>query len=56
MIDARELPPELRSVPALTQWYTDCLEKIIRRAPEQYWWVHRRWKGEPPARSPRQAA
>ena len=19
-------------------------------APEQYWWVHRRWKGQPPAR------
>lgn len=33
-----------QSVPAITQWYTDQLERIIRRAPQQYWWVHRRWK------------
>jgi KDO2-lipid IV(A) lauroyltransferase len=56
MIDARTLAPELRSVPALTQWYTDRLETIIRRAPEQYWWVHRRWKGEPPTKAQRKAA
>ncbi len=39
---------ELGTVPLLAQWYTDRLERIIRRAPEQYWWVHRRWKGNPP--------
>ena len=38
----------LGSVPSLTQWYTACLERIIRRSPEQYWWLHRRWKGKPP--------
>ena len=32
------------NVRELTQWYTSKLEEIIRRAPEQYWWVHRRWK------------
>jgi len=36
----------------LTQEYTHALESAIRRAPEQYLWVHRRWKhrpkGEPP--------
>jgi KDO2-lipid IV(A) lauroyltransferase len=37
------------SVPLLAQWYTDRLEGIINRSPEQYWWVHRRWKGTPPA-------
>jgi KDO2-lipid IV(A) lauroyltransferase len=37
----------LRDVEGLTQWYTDCLERVIRRSPEQYWWVHRRWKGAP---------
>lgn len=40
----------LRTVPLLTQWYTENLEKLVRKAPEQYWWVHRRWKGTPPQR------
>ena len=35
------------SIPLLTEWYTRHLEALIRTAPEQYWWVHRRWKGEP---------
>lgn len=35
---------------SLTQWFTDCLERLILVAPDQYWWVHRRWKGEPSAR------
>jgi KDO2-lipid IV(A) lauroyltransferase len=43
------------SVPELTQWFTDQLEEIIRGAPEQYWWLHRRWKGEPSRRRPRKA-
>jgi len=35
------------TIPLLTEWYTRHLESLIRTAPEQYWWVHRRWKGEP---------
>jgi len=31
----------------LTQEYTAALEDIIRAAPEQYLWVHRRWKHRP---------
>jgi KDO2-lipid IV(A) lauroyltransferase len=38
------------SVKDLTVWYTRCLERLVRRAPEQYWWLHRRWKAEPPRR------
>jgi Kdo2-lipid IVA lauroyltransferase/acyltransferase len=38
------------SIPLLAQWYTDQLERLVRRSPEQYWWLHRRWKGQPPAR------
>lgn len=38
-------------VQPMTGWYTDCLEGLIRRGPEQYWWVHRRWKGTPPAKA-----
>jgi len=31
----------------LTQRYTRTLESIIRRDPEQYLWLHRRWKHQP---------
>ena len=41
---------KLGTVPELTQWYSDQLEEIVRQAPEQYWWLHRRWKGEPSRR------
>jgi len=39
--------PEVTDLKSLSQWYTDLLERAIRRAPEQYWWVHRRWRGLP---------
>ncbi len=31
----------------LTQRYTKALEDIVRRDPEQYLWLHRRWKHQP---------
>lgn len=31
----------------ITQRFTLALEQSVRRAPEQYFWVHRRWKSEP---------
>jgi KDO2-lipid IV(A) lauroyltransferase len=48
--DPREASFSLGTIPLLAQWYTDHLENLIRRAPQQYWWLHRRWKGRPPAR------
>ncbi len=42
--DARQASDGLDSVRELTQWYTSRLEEIIRRTPQQYWWLHRRWK------------
>ena len=49
-----QVPSEdLAGVKPLTQWYNRALERIIRAAPEQYWWVHRRWKGEPPKKTSR---
>jgi KDO2-lipid IV(A) lauroyltransferase len=38
----------LESVRDLTRWYNVKLEEAIRLAPEQYWWLHRRWRGVPP--------
>jgi KDO2-lipid IV(A) lauroyltransferase len=37
----------------LTQRFTSALESLIRKAPEQYFWVHRRWKTPPDARRKR---
>ena len=34
----------------ITQRYTQALERVVRRAPEQYLWVHRRWKSVPRVR------
>lgn len=38
---------QLESVKDLTRWYNLKLEEAIRLAPEQYWWLHRRWRDEP---------
>jgi KDO2-lipid IV(A) lauroyltransferase len=38
------------AVPAITRRFTSALERMIRRAPEQYFWLHRRWKHQPPKR------
>jgi KDO2-lipid IV(A) lauroyltransferase len=39
----------------LTQRYTKALEGIIRRDPEQYLWLHRRWKHQPQPRTGKQS-
>ncbi|HUY34951.1 MAG TPA: lysophospholipid acyltransferase family protein [Pirellulales bacterium] len=49
-VDPRGGDDAVSSVPRLTQWYTSQFETIIRRAPEQYWWLHRRWKDTRPAK------
>jgi len=49
-----QIPSEDQSgVKPLTQWYNRVLEEIILASPEQYWWVHRRWKGTPPKKEKR---
>jgi len=42
--DARQVREELGTIQDVTQWYTTCMEGVIRQAPDQYWWIHRRWK------------
>ena len=38
---------------AITERYTRALERLVRRHPEQYFWLHRRWKSEPPRKKAR---
>jgi KDO2-lipid IV(A) lauroyltransferase len=40
---------------AITQRFTTDLETLIREAPEQYFWLHRRWKHVPPVRKKKAA-
>jgi len=46
VIDPRAIKSD-DPVGEITQQYTAALEQAIRRAPEQYFWLHRRWKSEP---------
>jgi KDO2-lipid IV(A) lauroyltransferase len=41
---------------AITERYTRALERLVRRHPEQYFWLHRRWKHQPAARGAKRAA
>jgi KDO2-lipid IV(A) lauroyltransferase len=41
--------PECGGVKPLTEWYNQMLGRVIMQAPEQYWWLHRRWR-QPPER------
>jgi KDO2-lipid IV(A) lauroyltransferase len=55
VIDPREYAGRADAVAAITQRYTAALERLIRRHPEQYFWIHRRWKHQPVARRTRSA-
>ncbi|HEY2839536.1 MAG TPA: lysophospholipid acyltransferase family protein [Pirellulales bacterium] len=45
-LDPRDASAEaaLKGIGPLTQWYTSAIEGFVRLAPEQYWWLHDRWK------------
>ena len=40
------------AVDRIVQGYTDALERLVRRYPEQYFWQHRRWKHQRPGTPP----
>src|SRR5262245_48176663 len=52
--EAHDTHPD--AVLAITARFTAALERMIRRHPEQYFWLHRRWKHQPKARDRRRAA
>ncbi len=41
-----------RDVAANTQLFTKVLEDYVRRYPDQWLWIHKRWKTRPPGESP----
>jgi KDO2-lipid IV(A) lauroyltransferase len=41
-----------RDIRENTQRFANVLEEIIRRYPEQWVWVHARWKTRPPGEPP----
>lgn len=46
VIDPREVQSD-DPILEITQRYSAALERAVRRCPEQYFWVHRRWKTAP---------
>jgi Kdo2-lipid IVA lauroyltransferase/acyltransferase len=50
IIDPREYAADPNAVKLITARYTAALEKLIREHPEQYFWLHRRWKHQPKAK------
>ncbi len=39
--------PRSRSVEDLTEIYSEWIEKAVKSRPEQWFWIHRRWKNSP---------
>jgi len=56
VIDPQDYEGRPDAVKAITQRYHAALERLIRRHPEQYFWLHRRWKTIPAVRKLSKAA
>jgi len=60
VVEDKILPEDYQGKPnavkEMTQRFTTALERIVRETPDQYLWLHRRWKHQPKAKKARQAA
>ena len=56
VIAPEEYEGQPNAVRSITQRFTAALERLVRRFPEQYFWLHRRWKHQPIARTKAQKA
>ena len=52
-VEAKLTGDRERDIRTLTQTYTDIIDRWVRRHPEQWLWVHRRWKPFPDTRQHR---
>jgi KDO2-lipid IV(A) lauroyltransferase len=50
VIDPRDYADRGDAIRAITERFTRGFERLVRRYPEQYFWLHRRWKHQPPVR------
>lgn len=48
LIRPEDYAKQPNAVRSMTTRFTNALERLIRRHPEQYFWLHRRWKHQPP--------
>ncbi len=46
-IPAEEYQDDPNAVRAITERFTVALERMVRRYPDQYFWLHKRWKHQP---------
>jgi KDO2-lipid IV(A) lauroyltransferase len=53
VIDHRDHAGQANAIKAITERFTKAFERLIVRHPEQYFWLHRRWKHQPPVRKGR---
>jgi KDO2-lipid IV(A) lauroyltransferase len=51
-----QFPTGAEGAVAITRAYTQILENWIRRRPEQWFWLHRRWKTRPAEKPPNEKA
>ncbi len=56
VIHPEEYEGNADAVRGITQRFTAALERLVRLFPEQYFWLHRRWKHQPKVRGKKLAA
>lgn len=56
ILDTKDYVNDPDAVRRLTEDYTAAWERLVSKAPEQYLWLHRRWKHEPRTKARRRQA